>query len=241
MGWRGCISAAEPRMGSKRGLPRWMQIGGRAPSANRGAESQRRLPPHRRAKAAGRSAALPLGARGLCALASSLAGRARPLLLRPSSQRGCRRPPPPPSRPPSRRRDPGEGAPLGMEGESTTALLPGFLFGALAFHHLSTDSDSVRKAPPALRFGELSVPAPTPQIAVRGPVAARVEPGSPRGFFGRSNRGPDAKKGTGHLSNRERARVFFGWRGLVSVSFRLEPDGAAPDTPPAFPQSVVPR
>ncbi|XP_070804530.1 BRCA1-A complex subunit Abraxas 1 [Pituophis catenifer annectens] len=29
-----------------------------------------------------------------------------------------------------------------MEGESTTALLPGFLFGALAFHHLSTDSDS---------------------------------------------------------------------------------------------------
>uniref|UniRef100_A0A8C6VME6 Uncharacterized protein n=1 Tax=Naja naja TaxID=35670 RepID=A0A8C6VME6_NAJNA len=29
-----------------------------------------------------------------------------------------------------------------MEGESTTALLPGFLFGSLAFHHLSTDSDS---------------------------------------------------------------------------------------------------
>nr|XP_020657455.1 BRCA1-A complex subunit Abraxas isoform X1 [Pogona vitticeps] len=29
-----------------------------------------------------------------------------------------------------------------MEGESTTALLPGFVFGALAFHHLSTDSDA---------------------------------------------------------------------------------------------------
>ncbi|XP_026542928.1 BRCA1-A complex subunit Abraxas 1 [Notechis scutatus] len=29
-----------------------------------------------------------------------------------------------------------------MEGESTTALLPGFLFGSLAFHHLSTNSDS---------------------------------------------------------------------------------------------------
>ncbi|KAJ6657464.1 hypothetical protein lerEdw1_002399 [Lerista edwardsae] len=29
-----------------------------------------------------------------------------------------------------------------MEGESTTALLPGFVFGALAFHHLSTDSDT---------------------------------------------------------------------------------------------------
>uniref|UniRef100_A0A8D0HCN6 BRCA1-A complex subunit Abraxas 1 n=1 Tax=Sphenodon punctatus TaxID=8508 RepID=A0A8D0HCN6_SPHPU len=28
-----------------------------------------------------------------------------------------------------------------MEGESTTALLSGFVFGALAFHHLSTDSD----------------------------------------------------------------------------------------------------
>ncbi|KAM3831982.1 BRCA1-A complex subunit Abraxas 1 isoform 1-T1 [Vipera latastei] len=93
-----------------------MQIGGRAASANPGAESQRRLPPHRRAKAAGRSAALPLGARGLCALASSLAGRARPLLLRPSSRRGCRRrrpPPPPPSRPPSRRRDLGERRPAG--------------------------------------------------------------------------------------------------------------------------------
>ncbi|XP_015273410.1 PREDICTED: BRCA1-A complex subunit Abraxas [Gekko japonicus] len=29
-----------------------------------------------------------------------------------------------------------------MEGESTTALLPGFVFGALAFHHLNTDSDT---------------------------------------------------------------------------------------------------
>uniref|UniRef100_A0A8D0C3E4 BRCA1-A complex subunit Abraxas 1 n=1 Tax=Salvator merianae TaxID=96440 RepID=A0A8D0C3E4_SALMN len=29
-----------------------------------------------------------------------------------------------------------------MEGESTTALLPGFVFGALAFHHLSSDSDT---------------------------------------------------------------------------------------------------
>ncbi|XP_060103096.1 BRCA1-A complex subunit Abraxas 1 [Heteronotia binoei] len=29
-----------------------------------------------------------------------------------------------------------------MEGESTTALLPGFVFGALAFHHFSTDSDT---------------------------------------------------------------------------------------------------
>nr|XP_060635282.1 BRCA1-A complex subunit Abraxas 1 [Anolis sagrei ordinatus] len=31
---------------------------------------------------------------------------------------------------------------MATEGESTTALLPGFVFGALAFHHLSTDSDS---------------------------------------------------------------------------------------------------
>ncbi|XP_066488879.1 BRCA1-A complex subunit Abraxas 1 [Tiliqua scincoides] len=29
-----------------------------------------------------------------------------------------------------------------MEGESTSALLPGFVFGALAFHHLSTGSDT---------------------------------------------------------------------------------------------------
>nr|XP_056711646.1 BRCA1-A complex subunit Abraxas 1 [Euleptes europaea] len=29
-----------------------------------------------------------------------------------------------------------------MEGESTTALLPGFVFGALAFHHLNADADT---------------------------------------------------------------------------------------------------
>lgn len=33
-----------------------------------------------------------------------------------------------------------------MEGESTSALLSGFVFGALAFQHLSTDSDTVRAA-----------------------------------------------------------------------------------------------
>lgn len=33
-----------------------------------------------------------------------------------------------------------------MEGESTSALLSGFVFGALAFQHLSTDSDTVGAA-----------------------------------------------------------------------------------------------
>lgn len=41
------------------------------------------------------------------------------------------------------------GPPLwGMEGESTSALLSGFVFGALAFQHLSAASDTVRAAGP---------------------------------------------------------------------------------------------
>lgn len=41
----------------------------------------------------------------------------------------------------------------GMEGESTSALLSGFVFGALAFQHLSTDSDTVGAGGPAAGRG----------------------------------------------------------------------------------------
>uniref|UniRef100_A0A8C8ARU2 Uncharacterized protein n=1 Tax=Otus sunia TaxID=257818 RepID=A0A8C8ARU2_9STRI len=40
-----------------------------------------------------------------------------------------------------------------MEGESTSALLSGFVFGALAFQHLSTDSDTVGAAEAGERRG----------------------------------------------------------------------------------------
>lgn len=52
-----------------------------------------------------------------------------------------------------------------MEGESTLGVLSGFVLGALTFHHLNTDSDTVSRAR-----------LPTPQ----SPLAPRVrEPGRP--------------------------------------------------------------
>lgn len=82
-----------------------------------------------------------------------------------------------------------------MEGESTTAVVSGFVLGALAFQHLNTDSDTVsrglgrdpaspRKGPPnPLRLGDLRAaaarvqpvgsPPPTPRLSAVGAAFSR--------------------------------------------------------------------
>lgn len=83
-----------------------------------------------------------------------------------------------------------------MEGESTSAVLSGFVLGALAFQHLNTDSDTVsrgrrrdpaslRKGPPnPVRLGDLRAdaarvppvgfpPPPTPRLSAVGAAFSR--------------------------------------------------------------------
>lgn len=67
-----------------------------------------------------------------------------------------------------------------MEGESTSAVLSGFVLGALAFQHLNTDSDTVRRgvrrAPASpekrLRTGAPRCPGPRPRAPRRRPAGS---------------------------------------------------------------------
>lgn len=53
-----------------------------------------------------------------------------------------------------------------MEGESTSGVLSGFVLGALTFHHLNTDSDTVSRA-------RLPTPPSLPAVPAR-PVGSRT-------------------------------------------------------------------
>lgn len=77
---------------------------------------------------------------------------------------------PPPPRPLEQRGGGGN-----MEGESTSAVLSGFVLGALAFQHLNTDSDTVSRA----AGRELQSPRKRP--CARAP-RGRLGPGPARGL-----------------------------------------------------------
>lgn len=89
-----------------------------------------------------------------------------------------------------------------MEGESTLGVLSGFVLGALTFHHLNTDSDTVSRA-------RLPTPPSLPAVPAR-PAGSRTRAPSPaliRALFmcsrlgvEESSRGPPAREESRQLS-----------------------------------------
>lgn len=103
-------------------------------------------------------------------------GRPRPLQHAPPVRRHKSRPlsPRPILQPPVMLRDSGCGGSDcggGMEGESTLGVLSGFVLGALTFHHLNTDSDTVSRA-------RLPTPPSLPAVPAR-PAGSRTRAPSP--------------------------------------------------------------
>lgn len=105
--------------------------------------------------------------------AASARAQAPPPRLAPPHCRAAAAPAlqaPPPPRPLEQRGGGGN-----MEGESTSAVLSGFVLGALAFQHLNTDSDTVSRA----AGRELQSPRKRP--CARAP-RGRLGPGPARGL-----------------------------------------------------------
>lgn len=76
-----------------------------------------------------------------------------------------------------------------MEGESTSAVLSGFVLGALSFQHLNTDSDSVSRGagrgPASLRMRPRvsALPAAAARVPARELPDAAAAPASASGLW----------------------------------------------------------